>query len=98
LSLATTANHPPQADEDDSMSTTQQPTPGTPLSASGTQHGALQPAFPIGTRVRLKFSPDSGETGEVAGYERGRVRVHWPDWNREGRYHECSLLKAEDRP
>jgi hypothetical protein len=80
------------------MSTTEQPTPGTPQGAAVAQHEALQPAFPIGTRVRLKFSPDSDETGEVAGYERGRVRVLWPDWNREGRYHECSLLKVEGRP
>ena len=61
------------------------------------QHGALQPAFPIGTRVRLKFSPDIDETGEVVGYESGKVRVLWSDWSREGRYHECSLLKVEDR-
>ena len=80
------------------MNTTQQSAPGTRQGASGTQPDALQPAFPIGTRVRLKFCPDSGETGTVTGYERGKVRVLWPDWNREGRYHECSLLKAEDRP
>jgi len=97
LSLATNANHLPQADEDDSMSTTPQPTTGTRQGDTGAQHGALQIAFPIGTRIRLKFSSDSGETGEVVGYERGKVRVLWPDWNREGRYQECSLLKAEDR-
>ncbi len=54
--------------------------------------------FPIGTRIRLRFSPDSGETGEVVGYERGKVRVLWLDWNREGRYMACSLLKTENRP
>jgi hypothetical protein len=46
----------------------------------------------------LKLNPDSDEPGTVAGYERGKVVVHWPDWNREGRYHECSLLKVEDKP
>ena len=80
------------------MSTTQQPTPGARQGASGTQPEALQPAFPIGTRVWLKFSSYTGETGIVTGYTRSKVIVHWPDWNREGRYHECSLLKAEDRP
>jgi hypothetical protein len=81
------------------MSTTHPPatTIGTPQSASGAQPGALQPSVPIGTRVRLKFSPDSDETGEVADYERGRVRVLWPDWNREGKYFACSLIPAEDR-
>jgi hypothetical protein len=79
------------------MSTTQQPTPETPQSASVAQPEALQPVFPIGAKVWLRFSPDSDETGEVVGYERGKVRVWWPDWKREGRYHECSLLKVEDR-
>ena len=64
---------------------------------TGAQHVALQIAFPIGTKIRLKFCPDSGETGEVVGYESGKVRVLWSDWSREGRYHECSLLKVEDR-
>jgi hypothetical protein len=43
--------------------------------------------------VRLKFSPASDETGEVAGYERGKVVVRWPDFDdRVCRYMACSLL------
>jgi hypothetical protein len=66
--------------------------------AAKAQQEALETAFPIGSRVALKFCPDSGEPGEVVGYERGKACVFWPDWNREGRYHMCSLLKVEDRP
>jgi hypothetical protein len=78
------------------MSTTP-PTTRTRQEASVALPEAL-PAFPIGTRVWLKFSSDTRETGTVTGYTRGKLIVHWPDWNREGRYHECSLLKVEDRP
>lgn len=54
-------------------------------------------AFPINTRVRLKFSPDAEETGTVTGDTGGKVIVHWPDWNREGKYFACSLITAEGR-
>ena len=84
----------PQANGADSMSTTPPQTPGTRQEASE----ALQQAFPIGTEVHLKFSPDAEETGAVTGYAGGKVIVHWPDWNREGRYHACSLIPMEGRP
>jgi hypothetical protein len=55
------------------------------------QGEALQQLFPIGSRVRLKFCPDSGEPGEVVGYERGKVIVRWHNMGRDGRYMSCSL-------
>jgi hypothetical protein len=53
--------------------------------------------FPIGSLVMLKYCPDSGEVGTVTGFERSRVVVHWPGWNREGHYLACSLLPAENK-
>jgi hypothetical protein len=54
-----------------------------------------QQLFPIGCRVLLRYAGND-ETGIVTGYERGKVVVHWPDWNREGQYHACSLIAMED--
>ena len=51
--------------------------------------------FPIGTKVGLRYRPDSGELGVVTGYVRGKVIIHWPDWGREGKYQSCSLIAAE---
>ncbi len=80
------------------MSTTPQPTLGTPQEATEAQPKALQPAFPVGAGVHLKFSPASGEPGIVTGHAGGKVIVRWPDWNREGRYFACSLLPAATEP
>jgi hypothetical protein len=56
----------------------------------------LEQIFPIGSRVLLRYS-GSDEEGQVARHEHGRVVVHWPLWDREGRYMPSSLALAEDK-
>lgn len=64
---------------------------------SATGENKTEQPFPIGGKVALKYCPDSGEAGIVTGYVKGKVIVHWPDWNREGKYFACSLIPAKDR-
>ncbi len=73
------------------------PAPGPSQKSIGARHGELELTLPIGTKIQLKFSSDTRETGIVTGHTRGKVIVHWPEWDRKGSYHPWSLIALEDK-